>query len=258
MKYCFVLWTFSLLVVASCKNGVERQEMMQTATKGVAADCSWLTDKTKALNIGKDLLDEIADNKAEHKNIWNLSSVDTSEFLCIEDYFTNTKTKSWLVYLSGEAGMSAGNANHLLMIFNCTDSLRMVWAGQVGVIDREKIIDYNGDGVKDIVCECGSTWMGECNDVFEIYNFKGGVKNILYSAHSQSIIECGFDTPLENHIPGDTVETKIESTIIQAPKSGDYSVKRRVEWKIHAGGENEKQMLFNLKTVLDSSIVELK
>jgi len=211
--------------------------------------------------VYRDVVLEIADSiiaDKDNKNIWNLDHVDTTEYLSVEDYFTNTKTKNRLVVLGGTAGMSAGNARYLLILFDCTDSLNILWAGQVGEIKADEIKDYNHDGIKDIVCRSGMTWMGECNSTIDLFNFKGDTQNVLFSAGSRSVIDCGGENLNESIKPGDTLESNNECTIMPGPGANSYFVKQITTVKIDNGGKTDEEVIARLEIFRDSMMTEIK
>jgi hypothetical protein len=188
--------------------------------------------------------------------IWNLSEIDAGETFSIEDYFTNLKTKDRLVLMKGEAGLSAGSATYLLMLFRCSDKNRLIRAEQSGPITKKDIRDLNGDGIKEIISSSEMMWMGECNNSYSIFNFKGGRRNLLYSALSRSTIDCGF--PLTSSSAGDTLENQNENKLIGPDENKHYRVSRIRTIKISRGGKTEQQILKNLRTLCDTTITTLK
>ncbi len=195
-----------------------------------------------------------------HNNdkIWNLSPpVDTSRFFSIEDYFIDAKIKSRLVWIGFDAGMSTGTANNLLMLLNCADTPVLIWSAQVGLINKDEIKDLNNDGVKGIVCTSSMTWMGECNDSYSIFNFKGGHQNILFIANSQSFIDCGNDNYNERYKKGDTLENKRKCILLPSGKSKYWQVKQVQTLKIHNRGKTDMEVLNQLKTFINTTYTEI-
>lgn len=194
-------------------------------------------------------------NKSETDDIWNLSEIDTTDIFRKEDYFTNPNTKNRLVLVKGSAGMSAGTANHLLILFAYTDSLRIVWAGQVGAFNAEDIKDLNNDGIKEIICTSEAVWMGECSKSYSIFNLKDGKQNFLYSAYSSSMIGCGYDN-LDEFKPGDTLETEIRSTLLQ--QNDAYMIQRVSSIKVHNGGDSTEAVIHNVLVHMDTAMIKLQ
>ncbi len=224
----------------------------QTANKENQFDCSSLTDKQVIYTIAKSII-----GKHDNKEIWNLGEeVDTSDFFTTEDYFTNPRTKNRLVLVGGNAGMSSGNADNLLILFSCADTLSILWSGQIGDIDTSNIIDLNGDGIKEIICNSGRIWMGEYSENYTIFNFKGGEQNYLFKARSISFLDCGRDD-FEIFTPGDTVEHILECTLVQLNDKA-YTVRQVQTTKIHNGGKTENEIIKNLKVFIDTITVNLK
>jgi len=104
--------------------------------------------------VSGNIIYSIADsliNETETENIRNLSEIDTGQIFTTEDYFTSAATKNRLVLVDGTAGMSAGSADNLLILFACTDPISIIWAGQVGDFAQAGIRDLNNDGIKEII-----------------------------------------------------------------------------------------------------------
>lgn len=213
--------------------------------------CNMLTDKKRVYDIARTVID-----KNESGNIWNLSEIDTTDYFTIEDYFTNTTTKNRLVIIGGEAGMSAGSADHLLLLFSCADTAKVIWYAQTGKITAADITDVNGDGIKEIICNTGYVWMGECGDTYRIYNFKGGNKNIIFNAHSTSFIGCGRDDLAESFKKGDTLEHSYDCTLQK--QNDKTSVIRQIQTvKIYEGGTTDEEIEKRVKVIVDTTEVRL-
>jgi hypothetical protein len=213
--------------------------------------CNMLTNKKLVFDIAKTVID-----KNESGNIWNLSEIDTTDYFTIEDYFTNTTTKNRLVVIGGEAGLSAGSANHLLLLFSCADTAKVIWYEQTGKVTPADITDVNGDGIKEIIGNTGYVWMGECGDNYRIYNLKGGNKNILFSAQSSSLIGCGRDDLAESFKKGDTLERSYDCSLQKA--NDKSSIIRQIQTvKIYQGGETEEEIEKLLKVIVDTTEVRL-
>lgn len=105
-------------------------KMHSGITEAEKFDCKSLKDKKVILEFANSII-----AKKDNKNIWNISEIDTNEFFTCEDYFTNSKKKNRLVLIGGNAGLSAGSEDNLLILFSCIDSLNILWSGQVGEFD---------------------------------------------------------------------------------------------------------------------------
>lgn len=216
-------------------------------------DCNSLTDKKVIYKIAKSIID-----KHDNDQIWNLSEVDTTaDFFTTEDYFISSKTKNRLVIINGNAGMSSWTANNLLILFSCSDTLNIVWSGQIGDFKQSDIQDLNGDGVKEIVCNSSMMWMGECNDSYNIFNFKDSKQNFIFKAHSTSVIDCGFDNLVELYKQGDTLENKSDCSLIKLNVK-EYKVRTVRTIKIHNGGRTDEEMVKKIKVIMDTTNVKLK
>lgn len=233
-------WLAAVIFLFSCGPPPAKQK--------VHFSCNLLLDKQFIDSIARSVLDK------GNEHIWNLSAIDTSEYLSTEDYFTNATTKNRLVFIGGEAGLSAGTAHNLLILFSCLDSLSIVWAGQIGDFD---MLDLNNDGIKDIVCNSGTTWMGECNDSYDIFNFKGSDRHMLYSARSTSVLDCGQDSLGDVYKKGDTLESKFDCSVVR-PFGKHYLVQQIRTIKIHNGGETNRDITKNLLITKDTTLVALK
>jgi hypothetical protein len=216
-------------------------------------DCNSLTDKKNIYEIAKSII-----NDGNNEHIWNLHDIDTTDFFTTEDYFTNPKTKNRLVLIGGNAGLSAGTATNLLILFSCSDTV--IWAGQVG--NLTEIADVNGDGIMEIIINTGSAWMGEINEWYEIFNFKDGKQNFLFTAHSKSVIDNDGDSDVFFNLPeyykkGDTLENSFDCSLIKHNEN-EYGVKQIRTVKIHNGGQTEKEILKRMRVFTDTTIINLK
>ena len=226
-----------------------RSEQRQTEKK--AFNCNLLTNKKYLLALGDSIIEKHDNNK-----IWNLSNADTTEFFTIEDYFTNNKTKNRIVVLGGNAGISAGSAHHLFMLFECKDTFKILWSAQEAPINDTCIADLNNDGIMEIVTLSGATWQGTSWETYEIFNFKDNKKNVLYSSQSNTVIDCGGPDLGEAHKPGDTLELQSDHTLVPASDK-HFSVKQIRTIKIHNGGSNTEEVLKNIKIIRDTIVTRL-
>lgn len=222
------------------------------AKKQHSFDCNLLADKAFIYQVAKSIIDQ-----HDSPYIWNLSDPDSSEFFSTEDYFTNSKTKTRLVLIGGNAGMSAGSADNLLILFSCEDTFNILWSGQLGNITPTNIKDLNGDGIKEIICTSSMMYMGECNDSYSIFNFKDKEQNFLFQVHSRSIIDCGFDNAIEIHEPGDTLEVNFDCALLNR-NNQNFSVRQVRMIKTHGGGKTYDEILKNIRVVSDTTIIKMK
>lgn len=213
--------------------------------------CNMLTDKKRVYDLAKSVIE-----KNESGNIWNLSEIDTTDYFTTEDYFTNTTTKNRLVVIGGEAGMSAGSADHLLLLFSCTDTAKVIWYEQTGEVTPTDITDVNGDGIKEIISNTGSVWMGECFFNYKIYNLKDGKRNTVFAARSFSLLGCGRDDVAESLKKGDTIENTRTCTLYTHYDKPPF-IKQVQTIKIYQGGETEEEITKRLKVVVDSTEIRL-
>jgi len=232
----------------ACNNSTDKT----TSIQGQEFDCNTLTDKNVIYKIAKSIID-----KHDNDQIWNLSEIDTTDFFTTEDYFTNPKTKNRLVLTGGDAGMSSGTADNLLILFSCADTFKVIWSGQIGNFTQTDIADINGDGIKEIVCNASMMWMGECNDNYNIFNFKDGKQNFLFTAHSTSVLDCGRDNLGELFKQGDTLEQKFDC-LLEKLRDNKYKVRQIQTVKIYAGGQTDDEIIRNLKVNIDTTDIELK
>ena len=240
---------FSLIFLPGCNIPKVNKASIETEK----LTCTDLEDINHVIPMAESIINAHNNNK-----IWNLSApADTSRFFSIEDYFIDAKSKSRLVWLGFDAGVSAGSANNLLMLFNCADTPVLIWSAQVGLINKDDIKDLNNDGIMDIVCTRSMAWMGECNESYNIFNFKDGHQNILFAASSQSFINCGNDNYNERYNIGDTLESSSECLLMPTGKSNSWQVKQIHTLKIHNGGKTDELIMKRLKVVVDSFTIEI-
>lgn len=245
------LYAYGFIIIAiTLKMSCNSNQNDEKGAKGF--DCNLLTDKSFVYGIATSLI-----QNHDNDNIWNLNEIDTTDFFTIEDFFTNSTTKSRLVLTGGVAGMSSGSADNLLLLFDCSDTSRVIWSGQMGDFTQDDIIDINNDGIKEIIGNSGMMWMGECNESYYIFNFKGGTKNYLFTANSRSVIDCGGDNVHDAYEIGDTLES-IRNCSLQKQNDGRYSVVQLLTFKIHNGGKNDAEILNGLRVVSDTTLIELK
>jgi len=245
-RHTYIIIIVLTIGLFACNNFADKSSM-----KEKQFDCNSLTDKKVIYKIAKSIID-----KHDNDQIWNLSEIDTTDFFTTEDYFTNPKSKNRLVLIGGNAGMSAGSADNLLILFSCSDTLNILWSGQIGDFNQSDIIDVNGDGVKEIVYNSSMMWMGECNDSYNIFNFKDGKQNFIYGAHSNSVIDCGYDNLAEIYKPGDTLENMFDCSLLKL-NNKKYEVRQIHTIKIHNGGLTDNEILKKIKVILDTTIIKL-
>lgn len=247
MKSNLFISAFILLIVYAACNNPEPRTVSDQKSK---FDCRTLVDKKTIYNIAQSILDS---GNSEH--IWNLSEVDTTAYFTTEDYFTNTVTKNRLVLIAGTAGMSAGTASNLLILFACSDTLSIVWAGQVGPFTKADIKDLNNDGINEILSSTDWMWMGECGSSYYIYSFKNGKPHSLYEARSSSFVDCGNESLNQIFKKGDTLANQISCSLLQ--KDNGYVMQQIRTVKMHNGGETDEDILKNLAIRTDTAIIGL-
>ncbi|NOS92537.1 MAG: hypothetical protein HOP30_11485 [Cyclobacteriaceae bacterium] len=186
-----------------------------------------------------------------------MHDVDTTDVFIIEDYFISSKSKHLLIRMDGEAGMSSGTANNLMMIASCTDGIKVIWSGQVGEFSQSDIRDLNNDGIKEIVIRTSMMWMGECNSSFSIINFVNGTENTIFSRHSRSVVDCGFDNHAELSKSGDTLVSNYECEVEYAG-SNVYEVNQVRTIKVSKGGQTDDEVINNLAVTTDTARIKLK
>lgn len=143
------------------------------------------------------------------------------------------------------------------MLFSCTDTLKLLWSGQSGPIDRTSIMDLNGDGIMEIMCTSSMIWMGECADLFYIFNFKGGKQKLLFRKRSVSFIDCGMELSNTHFDAGDTLENTFNCSL-EKLNDREYFIKQIETTKIHNGGNTEEEIIKNAKTTTDTVNIALK
>jgi hypothetical protein len=242
-----LLFIFLLPAISACNSN-----KLEPATHAAKNNCPARSDKAAMYSLALSVID-----KHDNDNIWNLAEIDTTDFAVSENYFTNTKTRNRLVLMNGRAGLSAGSAHRLLMLFACPDSFKLLWSGQVGNIHfGADIFDLTGDGIMEILETSGATWMGECTESFSIYNFEDGKHHTLFNAVSSSVLDCGGEDLGQLYKKGDTLETHFDCSRL---RTGDkkYGVRQIRTIKIHNGGHTDEQILKNLKVTVDTTIITL-
>lgn len=232
----------------------------------------YLKDKKQLDSIAKSVIEEWRANPdSSPYQIWNLGEADTSHVTYYEDYFTNPKTKNTLVLMQGEAGLSAGSAHNLLMLFDCSAHRPgVLWAGQFDEFTPTNIRDLNGDGIKEISTRDFTTWMGECSETFAITNFKDNKRNTLYAAHSFSVFDCGSDdSSFTRYTLGDTLTKQVDAKILPLG-NGKFRIRQITTSTLFDGKGTVTQLYSGDKwardtvstpthhSVIDTSYVDLK
>ncbi len=246
ITYCKILFiVLSCLSLFNCSNSTRQHEAITDL------NCDSLNDKKVVYALAKSIL-----GKGDNRKIWSVVDVDTNDILILEDYFTNSNTKSKLLLMRGVVGSSTDSADYLLMLVNCSGTPEIVWAEQVLQFYEDAIIDLNGDGVKEIIIASEDMKGGECNSVYSVFNFKNNKKNILYERQSRSIIDCGSDEMIQTYTIGDTLSNSYNVAHIR--EQGRTCRIRQIHTiKIHNGGKTNSDMLEKLKTISDTSYVNL-
>ena len=220
-------------------------------------DCSSLEKEEVVYKVANHFLN---DAFVPTGHIWNLHSIDTVSglLLNLEDYFINQREKHRLVLIDGEAGFSSGNADNLLLLFSCKDTLSVLWTEQIGDFTLSDIKDLNGDGVKEIVADYFSIWMGECSGAKEIFNFKDMKKNVLYISRSHSSHpKCGGGFVENRFSEGDTVSNNFDISL-KKMQGGKFMIQQVQNIEICGGGKTEKEFIEKLKISIDTTFIEIK
>lgn len=118
-------------------------------------------------------------------------------------------------------------------------------------------MDLNGDGIMEIMCTSSMIWMGECADLFYIFNFKGGKQNLLFRKRSVSFIDCGMELSITHFDAGDTLENTFNCSL-EKLNDREYFIKQIETTKIHNGGNTEEEIIKNAKTTTDTVNIALK
>jgi hypothetical protein len=249
MKIYWVLISATIsFVFFSCRKPTEKVALGEEEKY----DCSSIQTNRVLYKIAKSVI-----NASDNPRIWNLSDVDTAGVFITEDYFVSSKSKHFLIRMKGEAGLSSGNANNLLMIVSCSDGIQIIWSGQVGEFNQSDIKDLNNDGIKEIVIQAGMMWMGECNESFNIINFADGTENTIYSVQSKSVVDCGFDNLAERYKMGDTLENRYDCRV-EYVGSNEYEVNQIHTAKINNGGQTDDEIISALTITSDSTRIKIK
>lgn len=247
------LYVYGLIIIAITINmSCNSNGNQNNGKESNGFDCNLLTDKSFIYGIGTSLI-----QRHDNDEIWNLNEIDTTDFFTTEDYFTNSTTKSRLVLTGGVAGMSSGSADNLLLLFDCSDTSRLIWSGQTGDFTQDDIIDLNNDGVKEIIGISEGMWMGECNESYYVFNFKGGKQNFLFNANSWSVIDCGYENLHELYTVGDTLDKTLQC-MLEKQNATNYAVQQITTVKLHNGGANNEDVLSKVIIASDTTIIQLK
>jgi hypothetical protein len=242
-----ILFFITLSFLISCSNNTASGSLVNQKT---TIDCNSVISRKMIYYIADSII-----NKTENDEVWNLSEIDTTNLFSTDDYFTNNKTKNRLVLVDGSAGMSAGTADNLLILFDCTDSLKIVWVGQVGDFQESDIRDLTNDGVKEIICTSEAVWMGECSKSYSIFNFKNGKQIFIYSNYSSSVLGCGYNN-LDEYKPGDTLETEFDCSVLSRGNS-EYAIQQIRTIKIHNGGDSTEAVINDAQLQKDTMLIKL-
>ncbi|XZF15494.1 hypothetical protein ACTHGU_05115 [Chitinophagaceae bacterium MMS25-I14] len=90
----------------------------------------------------------------------------------------------------------------------------------------------------------------------KISQFKGGEKNILFFAHSISVVDCGSEGFAEKYKIGDTLEQKYDCSLIV--NNGKTFIHRIETIKTDNGGQDDSTIVANLLIKTDTSDIEIK
>lgn len=244
----FLFLIILMVAIPACNNN---NKTTGSAKHIASRNCPRPDDMAAIYPIARSAIDN-----HDNDQIWNLSEIDTTDLFYSEDYYTSPSVKSRLVVINGSAGLSAGSAHRLLLLFSCPDSFKLLWAAQVGDINPKWIFDLNGDGIKEIVETTAATWMGECTQAYMIYNFKDARKNVLFNAVSNSVLQCGRENLGQLYKRGDTLETHFDCLLVRTIDK-NYGVRQIRTFKMHNGGDSDEEILKNLKVNADTGISSL-
>ena len=254
MKYVALISLVFLLI--SCNSGNKTQQIEYRENKIVQfADPIYSVDE---LQNNKKLF-SIADSilKIEtHPNIVNLHSVDTTDVTVLEDYFIYPDKKSKMVFFGCDAGLSSGNLNKLLMVFDReNEKAELIWSGQHALFSKKNINDLNGDGIMEIVNVSSVAWMSSEMELFEIINFKNGKRNKIYSTLSNTQRDY-FEE--DWYFLGDTIACTYKNMILDSDKDGMFRIKQTKIIKLFNGGKTREEAFKKCKTDVSTEIVEIK
>ena len=216
--------------------------------------CTDLSNKEVGLLIGNNELER--DPGDSTSNIWNLRDLDTTNYFSVEDYFTNEHTKNRILLLHGNAGMSAGNANYLLLLLSCKPVVKVLWAGQVAPFTPNDIVDVNHDGIKEIIIHTNSMWQGEINEDYSIFNFRGNRRYFLYERQSLELDLENIITGEGPHaVAGDTLKEWYDCTLIN--NDNKYQIKQVKTLHICNGGSTDYDIEKLMKVMVDTTYINL-
>lgn len=207
-------------------------------------------DKQTCITIA----DSLINLGEETDKIWNLQNLDYESMAIFQDNFSSKDRKDFLICFSGDAGMSAGTMNCLLMKLSWDEAgnrWQTDWFAQEGEVDSASIMDLNGDGIKELKIESGMMWMGECFENIHIFNLVNNVENTIYLGQSHTIVDCGGENYSETYAPGDTVET------IRSIEIRDKEIIETVTYKICNGGQTDEEIISNLKEAKQNNVIKL-
>lgn len=189
-----------------------------------------------------------------------INTFDTSNVLLIKGHFIDNKTEQTLVWIADYPMPSCGDGCNLVMLFNCGSVARLLMNFNAGVFTKENVRDLDNDGVLEIVAESGICRMGECHSNYDIFNLADTVQNMLYHAHTYSMLEEeNWGDNYEGYFKkGDTLRDSIGSRLVRAPGDNVYKVMQVRKVEIYNGGKKVKEMEQQKIVRIDSSIVPLK
>lgn len=217
--------------------------------------CSLKEDKPQ-YNLNNQIINAAQRILLKHnKQIWNLNSIDTTDIKIYKACFLTPNDSILFISISGDAGMSAGNANRLNIIAHLNDSLIIDYYEQGALPDT--IMDINNDGIDDVFFNIGNVWMGTCSDNYIIKSFANKKENILFEQHDVSLLDCGGNIEESSKL-GDTLSASRKFQFKKLYDDKILSIIMTSEYKIHRGGKTEKEILDSIGTINSVDTIRIK
>ena len=237
-----------LLLLGSVSGGCSPQAAR------LAKSCPPPISKREAYQIAERAL---ADSLLRKELLLNgpLDSATDHEFFALSGHFTDTLTCSFLVLVNTPTlvGAGGGNADNLLLLLDADKRIKA--ALQVGDIVPTDVQDVSADGVPEFRSHEATYFHGSRNR-FTIANFQGGHRHLLYAADSYEMYE---PVPFsEVHRPGDTIEAKIKSRLIDPDGDGHYAVRQTRTFHLYRGGDEAEAAHAKAQVIGDSSTIPLR
>ncbi|HEU4718000.1 MAG TPA: hypothetical protein VFU15_09205 [Bacteroidia bacterium] len=186
-------------------------------------------------------------------NFEGMDSV-AANVLIAEDHFTSLKNTEMLIEDDAYRGGSSGNCAcfYVLVRKDSTGNAAIILSGTSGSFGRSAVKDITGDGIPEIVTECGITWMGDDNGYFTIFNFKNGKKNELFSDVSYARVNSGKSDHYDNLKKGDTISVEATDSILGFSGPGHGAVMSIRTIKTYNGGTSVDEIFRNAVLMRDT------